>query len=108
MADIIQETTRSDQNQTWEVYVDGLSTKQGAGAGVLMVNPEKDEFEFAIRYFFKTLKNEAEYQAMIQGIKLAERVGATRLIVHSDLQLIMQQVNGKYEVRDERMKEYVG
>lgn len=35
-------------------------------------------------------------------------MGATRLVVRSDSQLITQQLNGKCEVRDERMKEYVG
>lgn len=64
------------------------STKQGNRAGVLLVNPEKDEMEFAIKYLFKTSNNEAEYEALIQGIKLVERVGATRVVVYSHSQLI--------------------
>lgn len=49
--------------------------------------------EFAIKYRFKTSNN--------------ERVGATRLVIHSDSQLITQQLNGKCEVRDARVKDYL-
>lgn len=89
------------------MYVDGSATKCGAGAGALLISHEKDELEFAIKCHFKSYNNEAEYEALIQGIKLAERVGATRLIVHSDSQLITQQLNGACEVRNERMTDYV-
>lgn len=44
---------------TWEVYVDGSSTKQGDGVGVLLISPDKDEMEFVIKYHFKTSNNEA-------------------------------------------------
>lgn len=52
--------------------------------GVLLISLEKDELEFAVRYVFKTSNNEAEYEALIQGIKLADLVGAARLIFRSD------------------------
>lgn len=40
--------------------MDGSSTRHGAGVGVLLVNLEMDELEFAIKYHFKTLNNEAD------------------------------------------------
>lgn len=81
--------------------------KNGAGGGIVLECPEGEELEYAVRFHFKASNNEAEYEALLQGLRLAKKVGAQRAIVYSDSQLVTQQLLGKCEVREKRMREYV-
>ncbi|XP_073133798.1 uncharacterized protein [Henckelia pumila] len=89
------------------VYVDGSSTSTGSGAGIVVESPQGDKFQYAIKFLFPATNNEAEYEAFIMGIKLALSVGAKKLTIHSDSQLIVSQVNGNYEEKEDKMLEYL-
>ena len=56
---------------------------------------------------FPASNKEAEYKAIIVGINLAIYVSSEKIIIRSDSQLVVGQVNGEYETRDERMTKYV-
>ncbi|XP_028081944.1 uncharacterized protein LOC114283321 [Camellia sinensis] len=56
---------------------------------------------------FKALNNEAEYEALIAGLKLAVTIEVDVVIVFYDSQLIVNQAIGEYAARDERMSTYV-
>ena len=51
--------------------------------------------------------NEAEYEALINGLKMSLAIKISRIKVLIDSQLIAQQLNGGYEAQDERMIQYV-
>jgi ribonuclease HI len=61
----------------------------------------------AIRLQYTTTNNEAEYEALLAGLKMAKTLGATELDVHNDSQLVVGQVNGDYEAKEERMLQYL-
>ena len=50
--------------------------------------------------------NEAEYEALVAGLDLAKAVGAARMVLYYDSQVVTNQVNKDYECRGERMKRY--
>ena len=52
--------------------------------------------------------NEAEYEAFHQGLKIAKSLGAELVLVHGDSQLVIGQLNGMCEAKEERMKKYLG
>ena len=56
---------------------------------------------------FPASNNEAEYEAIITGIDLAISVASEKIIIRSDSQLVVGQVHGEYETRDQRMTKYV-
>ncbi|KAM1611282.1 hypothetical protein ACFX1Z_000074 [Malus domestica] len=62
---------------TWSLYVDGLSNQQGCGAGLVLTTPDKVAMEYALRFKFKTSTNEAEYEALLAGLRLAKHLGVT-------------------------------
>ncbi|XP_073138852.1 uncharacterized protein [Henckelia pumila] len=110
LADFLIKMTVSQEEsstQTWMVYVDGSSTSTGSGAGIVVKSPQGDKFQYAIKFLFPATNNEAEYEAFIMGIKLALSVGVKRLTIHSDSQLIVSQVNGNYEAKEDKMLEYL-
>ncbi|KAI3462591.1 hypothetical protein Pfo_019254 [Paulownia fortunei] len=79
----------------WTLYVDGSSTLTGSGARIVIESPQGDKFEFALKFEFLTSNNEAEYEALLAGLKLAFAAGARKLTIYSDSQLMVNQVRGK-------------
>ena len=61
------------------MYVDGSSTKNGCGAGIIYESPEGDKFEYALRFKFQASNNEAEYEALLAGIRMCKAAGATKI-----------------------------
>lgn len=67
----------------------------------------EQELEFAIKLQYKASNNEAEYEALLQGLRLAEKAGAKRIKAYSDSQLVAQQLGGHCEIKEDIMKSYV-
>ncbi|KAL0449224.1 UNVERIFIED_CONTAM: hypothetical protein Slati_1478800 [Sesamum latifolium] len=53
------------------------------------------------------LNNEAEYEALVLGMRIAQDADASHLLAYSDSQLIVKQVNGEYEAKEESMMQYL-
>ena len=70
-------------------------------------SPAGEIIEQDICLGFGASNNESEYEAILAGIELAATVSADRLLIRSDSQLVMGQVNEEYESRDPRMAKYV-
>ncbi|KAL0355400.1 UNVERIFIED_CONTAM: Ribonuclease HI [Sesamum radiatum] len=100
----IKETS---QEQIWLLNIDGSSTTQGSGAGIVIMTPQGEDLEFAIKFRFKASNNEAEYEALVIGMRMAHETGARCLLAYSDSQLIVKQVEGTYEAKEENMIQYL-
>ena len=72
----------------------------GAGVGLQLKAPIGERIEQVIRLDFLTSNNEIEYKAILAGINLAKSVSSKKLIIRSDSQLVVGQVNEEYETRD--------
>jgi ribonuclease HI len=68
---------------------------------------EGDIIKQAVRLQYSTTNNEAEYEALLAGLKMAKVLRATELDVLSDSQLVVGQVNGDYEAKEGRMQQYL-
>ena len=53
---------------TWDVYVDGASNQKGSGVGLVLMSPEKVVIEKSLRLDFSVTNNEAEYEALLEGM----------------------------------------
>ncbi|GJY68793.1 reverse transcriptase domain-containing protein [Tanacetum coccineum] len=91
----------------WTLFTDGSSCVDGCGAGVIHTNPEGIEFTYALRFQFKATNNEAEYEALIVGLRIAEKMGAQNLQVNVDSKLVANQVNGTYIAKETDMVKYL-
>ncbi|XP_077242546.1 uncharacterized protein LOC143883065 [Tasmannia lanceolata] len=92
----------------WNLFVDGSSNEQGSGAGLILTGPDGLSVDYALHFCFKASINEAEYEALIAGMRMAQEVGADNLRAHSDSQLVVNQVTGEYEAKESRMSKYLG
>jgi ribonuclease HI len=82
-----------DLSNSWTIFIDGSKRISGAGAGVVLVSPQGDTIRYVLRMRFpNALNNEAEYKAVLHGMRMAKACGATRIKIHEDSNLIAQQV----------------
>ncbi|GJW57213.1 reverse transcriptase domain-containing protein [Tanacetum coccineum] len=82
--------------EPWTLFTDGSSCVDGSGAGLILTNPEGAEFTYAMRFRFEATNNEAEYEALIAGLRIAEQMGVKNLQANVDSRLVANQVNGCY------------
>ena len=87
--------------------MDGSFTLHAGGIGVVLKSPEVDTLKRKVRLHYPTTNNEAEYEALLKGLELAKSLGAESVLVQGDSQLVIGQVNGVYEAKEERMKKYL-
>ncbi|KAK1554732.1 hypothetical protein Q3G72_016522 [Acer saccharum] len=91
----------------WTLSVDGSSSIKGSGLGLVLESPQGDVLEQSVHCGFHATNNEAEYEALIAGLDLAKSLSVKIIKVRSDSQLVVRQVNGTYEARDQRMSAYL-
>ena len=87
----------------WEVYVDGASNQKGSGIGLVLISPEKVIIEKSLRLDFSATNNEAEYEVLLIGMAMVQRMGGKSVKVFSDSRLIVGQEKGEFEAKDERL-----
>jgi len=108
LADIVVELhgSASHPEQTWVLFVDGSSDKRNVGAGIVIEGPGGFTVDHSLQFKFKASNNQAEYEALIAGLKLAKDLGARRLRCNTDSRLVVGQVQGEYQVKDDLLLQY--
>ena len=91
----------------WKVYVDGAANQRGSGVRLVLISPEKTIIKKSLRLGFSATNNEAEYEALLQGMARMQKMGGKIIEMFSDSRLIVGQVKGELEARDVRMQEYL-
>lgn len=84
------------------LYTDGASRGNPgpAGAGALITDLEGATVAEKAVYLGEATNNQAEYQALLIGLKAAVKLAPSRLTVRMDSELIVKQLNGEYRVRN--------
>ncbi|VFQ60871.1 unnamed protein product [Cuscuta campestris] len=90
----------------WTVFTDGSSAAKNSGGGVVVIAPEGFRAYYSVRFGFKASNNEAEYEALLCGLRVAVGMNATKLRIKCDSKLVVGHVSGEFEAKDERMKKY--
>ncbi|GKC99761.1 reverse transcriptase domain-containing protein [Tanacetum coccineum] len=70
--------------------------------------PGRTKYTYALRFEFEATNNEAEYEALIAGLRIAEQMGIKNLQPHVDSRLVANQVNGSYIAMEPGMIQYLG
>ena len=92
---------------TWEVHVDGASNQKGLGVGLILTSSKMVIIEKSLRLDFPATNNEAEYEALLEGMAMVQRMGGKSIKLFSDSRLVVGQVKGEFEAKDERMRGYL-
>ncbi|XP_019260279.1 PREDICTED: uncharacterized protein LOC109238302 [Nicotiana attenuata] len=89
----------------WVSYTDDASNASGSGLGLVYKIPTGKVIRQSIRCLDMT-NNEAEYEAVIAGLRLALKYGAIHVIQHCDSQLFVNQVITTFQIKEQRLQKY--
>ncbi|MGD9125218.1 MAG: ribonuclease HI family protein [Desulfarculaceae bacterium] len=88
------------------LHADGASRGNPglAGAGAVLLDQTGRQVGSFKRFLGVATNNEAEYQALLLGLEGARKLGADRLKIRLDSQLLVRQLNGQYRVKSPGLK----
>ena len=75
--------------------------------GLVLVSLKSITIKKSLRLGFSATNNEAEYEALLEGMFMVQKLGGKAINMFSDSRLVVGQMNGELEVRDERMQGYL-
>ncbi|XP_070054200.1 uncharacterized protein [Nicotiana tomentosiformis] len=87
----------------WTLFTDGSSNVKGAGLGIVLIPPSGESIRQIIKCYPIT-NNEAEYEAVIAGLELVRELSIEQIMIKSDSQLVVNQMQGTYTAREPRMQ----
>ena len=89
------------------MYVDKASNQKGSRVELVLISPGKVIVEKSLRLDFLATNNEAEYEALMMGMAVVQRMGGKLVKVFLNLRLVVGQVKWEFEAKDERMQGYL-
>ena len=89
----------SKLSNVWSLRIDGT--------GIILESLTGEKISYSLRLEFPVLNNEAEYEALLAGLQLAKEMRVEQLIIYSDSQLVVKQVNRDYQAKGENMVAYL-
>ena len=113
MADFITKFTSQDEDSSTNeaerrtIQTDGSSAQKRGGVGVVISTPDGEVLKYGVQLKFPTTNNEAEYEGILTGLRLGKVLGVKNLLVQSDSKLVIRQIKGEYEAKEERMQKYL-
>jgi len=93
-----------EEDKKITLYIDGAADlhSKTAGIGGVIYNSDEEIFSFS-EYLHDSTNNEAEYGALIAGLKYLIKLNLLNPTIYSDSELVVKQVNGEYRVKNDRM-----
>ena len=110
LADFLVELSSPLHEETprvWILSVDGSSNLKGSGAKIVLEGLSDLLIEQSLIFEFKASNNQAEYEALIVGINLAQEMGEKNMRAQSDSQLVTSQIIGEYQTKDTQLIKYL-
>jgi ribonuclease HI len=98
--------TASIQPELWTMFFDGSLMKTGAGAGLLFISPLGKHLRYVLRLHFLASNNVAEYEALVNGLRIAIELRVRRLNARGDSQLVIDRVMKNSHCRDPKIDAY--
>ena len=94
---------------TINAFIDGASRNNPgeSGIGVILKDHQGATLHKVYGYIGKATNNVAEYKALLKCLKTVRNIPCERLVVHSDSELMVRQLNGEYRVKDLALKRHV-
>ena len=75
-----------------------------AGIGIVVRDADRTPLVTLGRYIGRATNNVAEYRALITALEEAKKLGAQKIVIRGDSELIIKQMNGQYRVKHPDMK----
>jgi ribonuclease HI len=94
------------EKEMWNMSFDGAVSKEGVGSNVWISPPKVGTKLFSYKLTFNYTNNMVEYEALILGLRVLKELGAKKIVVHGDFELIINQVKCIYQSKHPRLRAY--
>ena len=74
---------------SWKVYVDGATNHRGFGLGLVLVSPKRITIEKFLRLGFSTTNNEVEYETLLVGMTMVQKMRRKAMEFFSDSRFVV-------------------
>ena len=101
------EDNPTNEVERWTIQTDGSLAQKRAGVGVVITSPDGEILKYGVQLRFPATNNEVEYEGILTGLRLGKALGVKNLLIQSDSKLVVEQIKGKYEAKEERMQKYL-
>lgn len=92
--------------RTWKMFLDGSHTQNGARESILFISPHGYTIPKSYKILFPCTNNMVQYEALTNGIKMALEWRIIELHIYGDSQLVINQVNNEYQMKDDKLIPY--
>ena len=89
------------------MYVDGALNCRGAGVRIILISLKGIRVEKSFWLGFHVSNNEAKYEALLMGLRMSKQIGEDRVQLYCDSWLVVSQVAGEFEAKNQRMMSYL-
>ncbi|XP_058080634.1 uncharacterized protein LOC131228784 [Magnolia sinica] len=90
----------------WTLFFDGAANSKGSRVGTILYSPDDVSIPISRPLAFQCTNNVAKYEAFIAGLREAIILNVKKLRVFRDSQLIINQTNGDWIAKDEKLIPY--
>jgi len=98
------------RNTRYEIvaHIDGASRGNPgpAAAGFILKDPAGNQIQAKAFFLGQATNNVAEYTGIVKALEAIKQLGAKQLIVYSDSQLLVKQLNGEYKLKSEQIRPF--
>nr|GEV57016.1 hypothetical protein [Tanacetum cinerariifolium] len=96
-----------DNTESWTLFTDEASSPKGSRAGLVLIGPSGIEYTSALRLTFPSTNNEADYEALLAGLRIARQMNISNIEVKVESKLVAIRINGSYEASKDGMIKYL-
>ncbi|GJW18260.1 reverse transcriptase domain-containing protein [Tanacetum coccineum] len=104
LTDFLADTMAEDSPA--QAKTDGQDNALTEGEGLILIDPEGVEYSYTLRLNFANSNNDAEYEALLAGLKIATKMNVEKMHVFVDSKLVANHVEGSYEAKGEKTRKY--
>jgi ribonuclease HI len=83
-----------------------ITQVRGAGTGVLFISLEGKQLKYVLQILWQATNNEAEYEALIHGLRIATSLRIKWLLVYGNSVVVINQVNKDWDCTKDNMDAY--
>ena len=86
---LLEDENAQDMSTLWTIHTDGLLVQKMGGVDVIITTLEADALKYGVQLQFPTTNNEAEYEAILTGLRVAKALGAKSVLLQSNSILVI-------------------